>query len=380
MANKWKISALWGMQEVTFSTDPDSDGSDYKFLKVAGDITFQPNADVLERPGQTNDLVRQEHVVGAKGGTLSFPLEMKASGTPAVDATPAIAAEASQILEAVLGSVTRGTGTTVGAASGNGAVGTPMVVASAAGLAKYMMISVSGEVRFIKTISGTDIVLNRALSSNPANGTVVTASSMFKRSNTAQKSMAFVGKRDGIEFTFLGCKCRVAVKGIDARGTALLQVDVEVNSWSVTTKASLPSTVLSGITAVKGPVIKGGTFTIDGTEEVCSGTEFDPGLTMVFIDSVAATEGRAGVSATESTPQGVMRPYYAASRLTTFVNGTVIEVCAAFGSTSNGFGFMVPRAQIALPAFEDREGLVGENIPFMAVNNGTDPDYVICQF
>jgi len=379
MAKKFKIAALWMAQETTFATDPDADGSDYKFLKVAGDITFQPNADVLERPGQTNDLTTQDHVVGAQGGTLSFPLEMKASGTAAVSAVAAIASESSPIIEAVLGAVTRGTGTTC-TGTGDGSVGTPLTLTSVAGVAVGMMVSVSGETRFVKQIIGSTVVLNKALSSTPAAATVLTASSMFYRSNTAQKSLAFVAKRDGIEYTFLGGKAKFKVSGVTARGTALMQVDVEVDRWSETTKASLPATTLTGITAVKGPCVKGGSVTIDGTEEVTAELEVDPGVELVFQDSIAGTQGRADVEIVSSAPVGVIHPYYGATRLTTFLAGTAVELCVAVGSTTTGFGFYVPRAQYMAPTFENRNGLVGESIGWAARNNGTAVDFTFCQF
>lgn len=381
MAKKMKIAALWGMHEVTFGTDPDTDGSDYKFMKIAGEASFLPQAEVQPRPGLTNALVQQDHVVGAKGGTLSFALEMKASGTPAVSATAAIASESSPILEGYFGSVTRGTGTTAAALSGDGSSGTPMKVSSAAGLAKYMMISVNGEVRFITGISGTDVTLNKALSAAPANGDVVTASSLFKRSDTGQKSFAFCGKRDGIEYTFLGCKISsLRIEGLSSRGLALLQVEVDVGTWSETTKASLPSTILSGITAVKGPVVKGATCTINGVEEVVAEATLDPGIQTEFIDSINGTEGKSGICSVESNPTGALHPYYASGRFTTFLAGTAVEIALAVGTSSNGFGFIVPRAQYGNPDEEDRNGMVGTNLPFMARNNGADADLVVCQF
>lgn len=379
MAEKWKIQALWGMHEVTFATDPDSDGSDYKFLKVAGEVVFTPSAEVLPRPGQTNDLVQQEHVIGAKGGTLSFPLEMKGSGTPAASAVAAIASESSPVLEAMLGSVTRGTGTTC-TGTGDGSTGTPLTLTSVAGMAVGMMIEVSSEVRFVKQIIGSTVVLNKALSSTPAAAVVCYASSMFKRANAGQKTMAFCAKRGGIEYTFLGCKVKAKVQGINARGTCLLQVEVDVDSWSVTTKVSLPSVVLSGVTAVKGPVIKGGTMTIDGTEEVTAQAEFDPGTEIAFIDSIAGTNGRSGISIVDSKPQGVLHPYYSATRFTTFLAGTTVEIAIGAGTSSNGFGIFVPKAQYLVPAYEDRNGVVGEALGFVVVNNGTALDFSICQF
>lgn len=379
-AKKWKIQGLWGMPETTFETDPDSDGSDYKFLKVEGDVTFQPMADVLPRDGQTNDLTTQDHVIGAKSGTLSFTLDLKASGTPAGSATAAIDSEAGPLLKAALGSQTLGTGTTVAAASGNGSVGTPMKVASAAGLSKYMAVEVNNEIRIIKSISGTDIVLNKALTSVPNNGDIVYASAMYKKASDGHQTFAFVGKRNGIEYTFLGCKVNVKIQNVQARGIASLVFDVQVSHWTETTKASLPTTVLSGITAVKPPVVKGGMLTIDGTEEVTASLDFDPAIRKEYIDSIAGTNGRAGMEAVESNPVGNFHPYYSATRFTTFLAGTAVELAAAVGTRSNGFALMVPRAQYMVPTYENRNDMVGENIAFAARNNGSDPEWTLSIF
>lgn len=110
---KWKLSALWAMLEVTFGTDPDTDGSDYKFLKSAFDMAFVPMVDIIEQSGLTNSLTRQKHVLGAKAGTLTFKLDVKGSGTPATDEVSSVAPEASDILEALFGSKTVGVGSAI---------------------------------------------------------------------------------------------------------------------------------------------------------------------------------------------------------------------------------------------------------------------------
>src|SRR4029079_6941396 len=109
-AKKFGIQQLWVKDETTFVTDPDNTGALYKFVKTVGDAVWQVEAEVVERPGMTGTLTRQPHVIGPKGGKLSFKVEMKGSGTPAVDNVPAIASESSLFLESCIGSVFRGTG------------------------------------------------------------------------------------------------------------------------------------------------------------------------------------------------------------------------------------------------------------------------------
>lgn len=377
-AKKWNIARLYAVHETVFLTDPDATGAAYKHIKTLPDMVFTPEVEVIERPGHTGDLVRQEHVLGSKGGKLSFKIEMKASGTPA--ATVAIASESSPFLEAHLGSVVRGTGTTIATAGGDGNP-TAIKVTSAAGLSKYMMIEVENQTRFITAISGVDITLDRALSAIPATSAVVYASSLFKRANTAHKSMALVAFRDDVEYTFLGCSvtaCKLA--GVNARGTALLEIEVMVGTFTRTTKASLPAANLTGVTAVKAPVVRGSPLAIEGVAELVSEMSFDPTMTIVFQESTAGADNKSGIEAVNAEPKGAIKPYYTVAHWTDFEAGTVRSVAFSAGDRTNGFGIYVPKAQYLQPALEDRNGMVGENIPFACVDNGTDAEYVICQF
>lgn len=381
MASKWNLSKLYVAPEVSFGTEPSADGSGYTFQKTLPDISFQPMAEVIERPGQTGDFVRQQHVIGPKGGTLSFKIEIKASGTPAGSAVVAIAAESSILLQNILGTVVRGTGTTVAAAGGDG-VTTPMKATSAAGLSKYMAIEVESQVRFITAISGADVTLNRALSGIPATSAVVYASSLFKRATTGHASLAFVAFRHGIEYTFLGCFGSAKLVGITARGTALLEVTVTVGDWSPTTKAALPSTVdpLSGIHAVKAPVIMGSPCYLDTTEEIIHGLDFDFGQQFVHQDTTTGAQGKSGIELTQAQPAGVLKPYHSAAHLTDFLAGTERALAMSVGSRSTGFGLYLPKVQLGQPTLNNHNGMVGEDLPFFVNDNGTDPEYALSVF
>lgn len=378
MANAWKLSKLFGMHEATFGTDPDADGSDYKHLKCLPDMTFQPTQDVIEREGLVGDLVTQKHVLGPQGGKLSFKLELKGSGTAAGSAVAAIASEASAVMEAAWGSVTRGTG----ALTTSGSTTTAIELASGgSGFAKGMLVEIAGEVRFVTNVASNTLTLHRALSGAPGSGVVVYASSRFTRANSGHKSMAFVVKRDtGIEYTLLGCKVKAKIEGVDAKGTALLAVEVDVGSYSRTTKASLPATELTGITAVQAPVVKGGLLDWNGVANVAAGAEFDPGVTISFIETVADAQNKAGIIATAADPRGMFKAYYLAQNMIDFEAATPYVLVVAAGGRTNGWGIWIPQAQLLAPSFVDRGGIVGEDLPFAARDNGTDPEWSVCVF
>lgn len=386
MAKKWKLSRLYAALETTFATDPDGTGALYKFLKTQPDLAFQPQVDVVERPGLINDMVRLPHVMGAKSGTLSFKLEVKGSGTPGTGLC--VAAEAQDILEALFGSRQNGTGSTIT----TGATTTSLPLTSAAGIQKYMMVIVDcgathGFVpRFVTNIAANTLTLDRALPAAPANGAVVQASTMFTRTNTGHKSLAFVGDRDGVLYTFLGCKLdSVKVSGISARGTALLEVTVSVTDWTTTAKASLPTPMAAAVNVTPAPVVKAACFAVGGTEELAYSVELDFGHQFSFIDATCAqgpsqpNSVNAGLELVDAMAQGAAKAYYGANHMTDFAAGTERSFAFACGAgAGNAWGFYVPKAQYGQPTMEDHNGMIGETFPFMVNDNGADREMSFC--
>lgn len=397
MAGKrWKLSALWCKKETTFGTDPSASGAAYLHIKALPDLTFEPKQDVVERPGLVNDLVRQSHAMGAKGGMLNLKLELKGSGTGAVSGVAAIAAEADEILQALFGTVTRGTGSLYVAA---GSTTTVINVTPGTGInfARYMMVIIDcgatyGYVaRFITSIATDALTLDRALPVGPTNGAVIQASSMYTRANSGHSSLAFVAKRaeaTSIEYNFLGCKIDSAkVTGIQGRGTALLEVSISVSDWNASTKASLPSTVLTGVTAVKAPVIKGSCFALGGTEELAYGLDFDFNHTFEFQDATCALgtaqpdSANAGVELTNAGPKGTVKSYFSTQHGTDFYAGN--EISLAFTAVNQGnrhasWGIYCPKVQHVDKTFEEHAGLVGESLPFAVNDNSTLAEYSLC--
>lgn len=389
MSLKWKLTKLFAALEDTFGTDPDADGSDYKFLPTLGDIVFQPQMEVIQREGQVNKFTRQSHVMGAKKGTLTFKLYLKASGLAAA-VTAAAAAECDGILQSLFGNVTRGTSTAV---TGAGSTTSVIDVTDASTLAVGMAVNIGGETRIITAVNTAaapdNITLDRALASIPAAAVVVYASSMYRPYDNGHQSLAFCANRDGIEYTFLGCTVSCKLTSVNALGLATLEVTAAVADWSTSTKASLPSTVPTGITAIKPPSVKGAPLAIGGTEEPCYGFEFDPGIKFEYQESTkgagfAGGDGNVfGFEKTAGEAQGVVKAYYAAAHMTDFVAGTERSIVVSAGTYANGWALYINKAQHTAPAFEEHKGTAGESLPF-AVNDAGSAnggyDFTLCLF
>lgn len=386
MAKKWNFGALFVCQESTFNVDPDADGSDYKHVKAAADAAFAPSVAVVERDGLLESMARLAHVMGPKGGTLSFRLEMKGSGTPAT--STATEAEAHEILEAVLGAPVVGVGTTV---NDNSATASGFTVTSAAGLAVGMMVLVDcgatyGFVpRFVTAIATNAVTLDRALPVAPANAAVVHASTRYARANSGQKSLAFVARRDDILYTFTGCKLdSMAIESVEAGAIAALNMTFSCSSWSTFQKASLPPTVLTGATATRPPVIRGACFAYGGTEKPLYSLSFEFGLATVFQDSTCAQGPgiaetvNAGFLTTQSRPTGSANVYSDAAFMADFATGAEKSLTfAAGGGAGNAWGLYIPRAQLTADGYEDRNGMVGEALTYAVNENGSGVEYAL---
>lgn len=385
--SKWKLNKLYGMLETTFGVDPSASGSLFLPLLCVEDMTFQPSVDVIERQAAVNDMARQPHVMGAKKGTLAFKLYLKASGTPATTATAAIAAEADPILQAAFGTVTRGSGSLVIAGSSTAVVNVTSGATFAVGMAVQVPIQDGTyRKRFVASIATNALTLDRVLPTAALTGSPIYASSRYTRANTGHSSMAFNATRHGIEYTFTGCKVSCKIAGIGARGSVMLEVTAEASDYAPTTKASLPSIIPAGITAVRAPAVKGAPFCINSVEEPAYSFEFDPGLKFAFVDStmggaLAGGDGVSnGVELTDSTPGGAIKSFYKGQHFTDFEAGNQVPISFMCGDQTNGWGIYIPLAQHTSIALENNGGMVGEGMAFMVNDNGTLPEYYLSVF
>src|SRR5687768_10419791 len=110
-----KIRSLYIATQATWDTDPDSDGSDYRFVH-ARDFSPAPDYGEPIRRELQDDTVDSAGIIpGAEGGTFSFKTELRGPGTAAAATVAAIHGEMGLSLLAIFGSVNLGTGRTFSA-------------------------------------------------------------------------------------------------------------------------------------------------------------------------------------------------------------------------------------------------------------------------
>jgi len=399
MAKLTKLGALWVAPESTFSTDPDTDGSDYRMVPAEG-ITWSPSKPPIEREVMRSGLGQSiSSTPGQKGGTVSFSVPLHGLATAGASGVAAVIDPwLDALLDACGYSVAAGTGTAVIAVPTGTTTTTVVEVDSAVGITAGTLVMIGGEVRLVTAVNtaGTDtITVTPALSSAPAGATVVyasvsagvTSSGNYEPTATA----AFVWKHDQDEVTLLGCAGTLKVEPYDAGTRPMLSFEFQVNSWANTTnKSSVPSSVTyrSPLLAKRSAGDTTGSCLLWGstaTPLASSKTGFDPALTLSPKPSVNGIEGRIGWAITNEaamldvTPYSAQSTYYDDYEAAT--NRTAVLQLGNAGGAA--FGIAAQQTQIMdLPGEADVGGIRGSNLKLRVRNPSTSgvPGFILGWF
>ena len=383
MALKTQLRKLYVAEETTYGVDPSANGSAYAYLHGETSLPKFGN-EVHKFPAQNDRLVPSAPIIGAQKATFDLKIPLRASGTPSVPpATPAIASEIDLILKHIIGAVTRGQSTAV---AGGNASTTNILVTSSTGFVVGMIVYLStpGTFHYVTAVpDGTHVTIAPAAAVAPTTGNLV-APSIYTPADTGHKSLSFTIFVDTLEVTMLGCHATSGkLSGLGANSVPMLEVAFEADSFSLTTKASLPA-ANDLFPAVRPPILKGAPFWIDSTKTVIAGLEFDFGVKGATLPSTEGTQGRGGFEVVEREAKGSILPYYAASFLTDFQAGTDRILAIGWGDgsppTVNGGGLWIPKGRFLEPELESRADVLGQKVPFGAYDNGTSPEFALSLF
>lgn len=369
MANELTIiREAWVHQESTFSTDPDSDGSDYARIPGEG-IEWAPSWDVIEREVQRDGLGKSvASQPGGKGGTLTMRTPLVGLTTAAASTVQAVPPVwLSRMLQACGLTEQLGTGTVV---SGAGSTTTVIDVSAASGIAVGSAVLIAGEVRQVTArdtvASPNTITVAPALSSAPGNGVVVYSGAHYVIDQGVDSGItaAFAVKLHNTEETLLGCKGTFSVPNVNARERPMFDWSFQIDSWADTTnKSSLPTALglQKNVLAMGAPVWFGGTKT------PVSSLTFDPALGVSPKLSTQGTQGRAGWVVTSEASVLGCTPYLDQSnQRTRFSTPTLERVIAQIGSAhTETVAICGDQAQSnVLPDNADLNGLRGHTLSF----------------
>lgn len=381
MAKLTKLGALWVAPESTFSTDPDTDGSDYRMVPAEGvtvTLTKPPIEREVMRPGLGQSI---SSTPGQKGGMVSFSVPLHGLATAGASGVAAVIDPwLDALLDACGYSVIVGTGTAV---TGSGSTTTVVDVTSAAGITAGTLVMINGQIRLVTAVdtgsTPDNITVTPALSGAPAAadvvyasvGAAVTSSGSYEPAATA----AFVWKHDQDEVTLLGCAGTLKVDPYDAGTRPMLTFEFQVNSWANTSnKSSVPSSVTyrSPLLAKRSAGDTTGSCLLWGstaTPLASSKTGFDPALTLSPKPSVEGIEGRIGWAITNEAAMFDVTPYSAQSTYyTDYEAGTNRTAVLQLGNAGGAaFGIAAQQTQIMdLPAEADVGGIRGSSLKLRA--------------
>ena len=369
----FKIKSLHGQAESTFSTAPNS-GAFSGTTRIPGEkMTFDPGQTFIARDAQTDALGQnQSGLIGAKGGSVKLTTEIPGAATPGTSAVAAAAQawmsllmRSSSMVETAdtgcLTAATTHTPTSVVCATGGGA---NFSVGSLVGL----LNSTTGlvEVRMVSAISTDTLTITPALSFTPssAGGATVFASVRWVvQEPTAPGTLTLIGKGDGFEYTFTGCRGKPPkVAGASAAGRPMLDWEFEVDSWTITTTTgsliAMPTS--KGIIAL-GSQLHYGT---SGTSTPVQDVTFDPGATVVAQASTEGLNGRSGFKLTGMVAKASFKPYLSSTFRTNYSAGTETPLIWQLGNAAGAiFAFGGDKSQVEkYPNEADVVGLVGHNV------------------
>lgn len=362
MANElFNFKEAWVCLESTFSTDPDTDGSDYVRLP-AEEIVCAVTQEAIPRPLMRSAMgKRVASVIGGKGGTLTFKTPLVGAATAGAASVAAVAPTwLSPALKACGFTESAGTGTAV---TGSGSTTTVIDVTSAAGISAGSVVMIGGEVREVTAANTAatpdNITVFPALSAIPSAATVVYAAVNYMLLDGADSgsTVAFAVKGQGSQETLLGCKGTVKIDGVDARGRPMLSWSFQIDSWADTSnKSSLPTTL--GLKV--NPLAMGSPFWLASTKTPIANFMFDPGFTVSPKPSTQGTQGRAGWLVTGETSRMTVRPYFdQTAQRTAFAAATQKTATMQFGAAhTETFAIVADQTQLAeLPGDVDVNGM-----------------------
>lgn len=365
---KVKIRSLYVCQESSFGVDPSASGSLFTYLHAVDASMPKVSQTIIPGNYQNESMTQSLDEVAEQKSSLTFKLPLRASGTPGTSGA-AIAGEADLILQSLFGTVTRGSGTAV---SGGNASTTNIVVTSSAGFTKYMMVycTATSEMRYVSAIpDGTHVTLNAALASAPTTGNLV-ASCLFTPALTGHKSLAFNVKVGTTEYTLLGGKIDSAkLTGMIATGRPLLELGFSFDSYSATTKASLPAPD-DLFPSVRPAILKGCPFFKDAAQTQVAGLDLDFGYKFAFTPATDGVQGRQGMEKVDGAPKGTIEPYFASAFLSDLQNPNARAFAMCVGNQNNGWGFVAPICQLLDHELQAKNEQLAHKLPFAVKDNG----------
>lgn len=390
--------------DTAFSAQPGNADADTalvrKVLEVGG-VSLTVDRNYIQRNSARFNLSRNSGIIGAKTASISFDVQMAASGALAASDAPAGGSAISGLMQAVGLTEVIGKSCTI-----DDAAATTTVVDVASGdrenLSLGMAVQYQGNVAFVTDMAdggaGADtITVAPALPVAPADTDTLQASRMYRIDTDAQrKGVTIYYERDGIRFTLFDCMGNLEIVPGDS-SEVIFRFNLNAAHYIEENEDDAAGDCLSAAYS-SAQVIMGSDrlFYLDSTQYDVSGVSVNVNHTAAAknVSGKYGLNGMSGYQTVDIAPSVSFTQLWdddddGLDGIELFNTQTQKAVAMVYGSHGNCFAIRMPAAEVtSYPAPGDQEGLMTEPYTMEARDAGCidapsstkDPDFVICIF
>ena len=365
--------------EVTYATDPDSDGSSYLYVPAEG-ITYEEQTEILDTAYSTSRNFPTESEVGAQGHTVSFQVPLIGLSTAAGNGTNASTVTndwLDLILEAAFGiqattegeSVTGSTTSSLTTADSNWATVqnlVPVHIASVPTGAERTQWSQ------IQTSAAGTTTLAPTLQASPGNGAVAYGIKQYRVDDDGGPTIALTLTDDALVYTFLGGRITSLRITGEHKRRAMMAVTIQFDRRSLdASKTSLPSAALLATTPVKmfrSPVFFG------NTRIATRMVEIDFGFAAAEVQDTESTNGRGGYELVSIAPTVTIEPLrsntYDGYKQALTRNPLLVQLGGGVvsGGVLNSLALHLARCEAREISYTAQDGITRNRLVFTAVD------------
>lgn len=343
-------------------------------IQVVDFPTFTPEIENLDRNLIKGSIGRLKPLRGIHSGSVELNVELRAAGaTAGVSDQP----EVHDLLRSAFGTFTNhANSTTVG-----GSTATLIELGTGQGAiwAKGDILMILGEVRFVRSVTGDQLTLNRALTAGaPAAATSVKAGWTYKPATSGHLPLSitgfFSGSANAWEQRMTGCRCsNLGLADFATGQIPKLNMTFDVLDHTSVAGSALANPVYEDQVP---PVALGGQVYKDTTSFDINALEMTLAQVVTPETAINAVGGRRALRITDRNATGTFDPFLDdsdVSRFTDWLNNTDFEIQAALGVLSGGLmvqgsavGMWMPQVNYTSLGLADQDGLVKHDLGFAA--------------
>lgn len=358
-------------------------------VQVVDFPTFSPERETIERNVIKGSIGRLKPLKGIKAGTVEFNVELRAAGTTA---SVSDAPEIDLLLESALGAKTSaGNSVTVG---GSTDTLIELDTGDGASFAVGDVVLIDGEVRFVLSVSGDQITLNRALTKGaPAASVTVNRGTTYKPATSGHKPLSITGFLSGSanawEQRMIGCRC--SSWGFTDFATG--QIPKLTFTFDVLDHTSVAGTTIASpvYEDTVPPVALAGDVYKDATSFCVNSVELTAAQVVTAETCLNTSGGRNRLFVTDRNITGTFDPFVDDSDVTIYTEWNdntdfAIQVALSTPDSSGDFvqgtcvAVWLPQVNYTTLGFNDNDGTVAHELGFSAHESATLNDDIYIGF